>query len=105
MYNIELEHQYQHGDLRNEDHNQDNLRYKAFNHNDFLYDDASLLAVELQALPWPPSYKPPQLPMYDGHPDSKQFLMSYEVTISSYGGNTTVMAKSFVMAVMSVPQT
>jgi hypothetical protein len=48
------------------------------------------------------SYKPPQLPMYDGHSDPKQFLMSYEATISSYGGNTTVMAKSFVMAVRSV---
>jgi hypothetical protein len=41
------------------------------------------LAAELQAIPWPPSYKPPQLPMYDGHSDSKQFLMSYEATISS----------------------
>jgi hypothetical protein len=43
--------------------------------------------------------------MYDGHLDQKQFMMSYEATISSYGGNTTVMAKSFVMAVMSVAQT
>ena len=48
---------------------------------------------------------PPQLPMYDGHSDPKQFLMSYEATISSYGGNTAVMAKSFVMAVKSVAQT
>jgi hypothetical protein len=31
--------------------------------------------------------------------------MSYEATISSYGGNTAVMAKSFVMAVKSVAQT
>jgi hypothetical protein len=31
--------------------------------------------------------------------------MSYEATISSYAGDTTVMAKSFVMAVMSVAQT
>jgi hypothetical protein len=31
--------------------------------------------------------------------------MSYKVTISSYGGNTTVMAKSFVMIVRSVAQT
>jgi hypothetical protein len=31
--------------------------------------------------------------------------MSYEATISSYGGNTTVMAKSFIMAVRSVAQT
>jgi hypothetical protein len=53
----------------------------------------------------PPSYKPPHLPMYDGHSDSKQFLMSYEATIPSYGGNTVVMAKSSVMAVRSVAQT
>jgi hypothetical protein len=31
--------------------------------------------------------------------------MSYEATISSYGGNTTVMAKYFVMTVRSVAQT
>ena len=43
--------------------------------------------------------------MYDGHSDLKQFLMSYEATISSYRGNTAVMAKSFVMAVRSVAQT
>jgi hypothetical protein len=49
------------------------------------------LAAELQAIPWPQSYKPPQLPMYDGHSDPKQFLMSYEATISSYGGNAAVM--------------
>jgi hypothetical protein len=42
--------------------------------------------------------------MYDVHSDPKQFLMSYEVTISSYGGNMAVMAKSFVMAVRSVAQ-
>jgi hypothetical protein len=35
----------------------------------------------------------------------KQFLMSYEATISSYGGNAVVMAKSFVMAVRNVAQT
>jgi hypothetical protein len=43
--------------------------------------------------------------MYDGHSDPKQFLMSYEATISSYGGNTAVMAKSFIMAVRNVAQT
>jgi hypothetical protein len=68
----------------------------------------------MMLLPWqqncrlphgPPSYKPPQLPMYDGHLDPKQFLMSYETTISLYGGNTAVMAKSFVMAVRNVAQT
>jgi hypothetical protein len=43
--------------------------------------------------------------MYDGHLDPKQFLMTYEATISSSGGNTAVMAKSFVMAVRGVAQT
>jgi hypothetical protein len=80
-------------------------QYRELRQDNFDSDDASPLAAELQATPWPPSYKPPQLPMYDGHSDPKQFLMSYEATISSYGGNTTVMAKSFVMAVKSVAQT
>jgi hypothetical protein len=43
--------------------------------------------------------------MYDGHSDPKQFLMSYEATISLYGGNAAVMAKSFVMAIRNVAQT
>jgi hypothetical protein len=43
--------------------------------------------------------------MYDGHSYLKQFLMSYEATISSYRGNTASMVKSFVMAVRSVAQT
>jgi hypothetical protein len=43
--------------------------------------------------------------MYDRHSDPKQFLMSYDATISSYGGNTAVMAKSFVMAIRNVAQT
>jgi hypothetical protein len=71
----------------------------------FTFDGAYPIAAELQATSWPPSYKPPQLPMYDGHSDPKQFLMSYEATISSYGGNIAVMGKYFVMAVRSVAQT
>jgi hypothetical protein len=43
--------------------------------------------------------------MDDDHSDPKQFLMSYEATISSYGGHTLVMAKCFVMSVRSVAQT
>jgi hypothetical protein len=79
--------------------------YDDFHHDNIAFDDASPLATELQAVSWPPLYKPPQLPMYDGHSDPKQFLMSYEATILSYGGNMAVMAKSFVMAVRSVAQT
>jgi hypothetical protein len=95
----------QHRELCQENSYNDDEWYGDFHHDNFAFDDASPLAVELQATPWPPSYKPPQLTIYDGHSDPKQFLMSYEATISSYGGNTAVMAKSFVMAVKSVAQT
>jgi hypothetical protein len=95
----------QHRELRQEDLFNEDAWYDDFNHDAFTFDDASPLVVELQATPWPPSYKPPQLPMYDGHSDLKLFLMSYEATISSYGGNTAVMVKSFVMAVQNVAQT
>jgi hypothetical protein len=95
----------QHRELRQESSINKDEWYDDFHHGNFAFDDASPLAAELQATSWPPSYKPPQLPMYDGHSDPKQFLMSYEETISSYGGNTIVMVKSFVMAVRSVAQT
>jgi hypothetical protein len=71
-------------------------------HGSFTFDDASPEAAELLAIPWPQSYKPPQLSIYDGHSDTKHFLMSYGATISSYGGNAAVMAKSFVMVVRNV---
>jgi hypothetical protein len=95
----------QHRELRQEGLFNEDGWYDDFNHDTFTFDDASPLAAELQAIPWPQSYKPPQLPMYDGHSDPKQFLMSYEATISSYGGNAAFMAKSFVMAVRNVAQT
>jgi hypothetical protein len=95
----------QHRELRQDNSYKDDEWYDDFHHGNFAFDDASPIAVELQATPWTPSYKPPQLPMYDGHSDPKQFLMSYEATISSYRGNTAVIAKSFVMAVKCVAQT
>jgi hypothetical protein len=95
----------QHRELRQESPINDDEWYGDFHHGNFAFDDASPLVAELQATLWPPSYKPPHLPMYDGHSDPKQILMSYEATISSYGGNTAVMVKSFVMAVRSVAQT
>jgi hypothetical protein len=49
-------------------------------------------------------YRPPQLQVYDGLSDPRQFFMSYEATIFSNGGNSAVMAKSFVMAVRNVAQ-
>jgi hypothetical protein len=101
----EQERRSQHKELHQESLFNDDGWYDDFNHGTFAFDDASPLSAELQAMPWPPSYKPPQLPMYDGHSDPKQFLMSYEATISSYGGNAAVMAKSFIMAVRNVAQT
>jgi FtsZ-binding cell division protein ZapB len=95
----------QHRELRQESSFNDDEWYDDFHHGNFTFDNASPLAVELQAIPWTQSYKPPQLPMYDGHSDPKQFLMSYEATISSYGGKAAIMTKSFVMAVGSVAQT
>jgi hypothetical protein len=91
--------------LRQESPSYDDVWYDDFHLDNFAFVDASSLAAELHATPWPPSYKPSQLPMYDGHFDLKRFLMSYEATISSYGGNTAIMAKSFVMAIRSVAQT
>jgi hypothetical protein len=101
----EQERRPQHRGLHQEGFFNEDEWYEDFHHGNFAFDDASPLSAELQATPWPPSYKPPQLPMYDGHSDPKQFLMSYEATISSYGGNTAVMEKSFVMAVKNVAQT
>jgi hypothetical protein len=101
----EQAHKPQQRELRQESPTHDDIWYDDFHHDTIAFDDAFPLATELQATPWPPSYKPPQLPMYDGNSDPKRFLMSYEATISSYGGNTVVMAKSFVMAIRSVAQT
>jgi hypothetical protein len=92
----------QHRELRQETPVNNDGWYDDLYHGNFAFDDASPLAAELQSTPWPPSYKPSRLPMYDGHSDPKQFLMSYEATISSYGVKAAVMAKSFIMAVRSV---
>jgi hypothetical protein len=81
----------QHRELRQESSVNEDEWYDDFHHGNFTFDDASPLEAELQATPWTQSYKPPHLPMYDGHLDPTQFLMSYEATISSYGGNTAIM--------------
>jgi hypothetical protein len=51
----------------------DNEWYDDFHLGNFAFDDACSLLAELQAAPWPPSYKPPHLPMYDGHSDRSSF--------------------------------
>jgi hypothetical protein len=100
------EDQYNYKDQNHEGHNHDNnLCHEAFNFQDFLYDEASPLTPELHATPWLPLYGPPTLSMHDGLSDPKQIHMSYEATISSYDGNSIVMAKSFFMAFRNVAQT
>jgi len=70
-----------------------------------IFDSTSPLARCLQKTPWPAGYKPTQLPSYDGQSDLKQFLLIYEATIAAFGGNTSVLAKSFVMAIRGMAHT
>jgi hypothetical protein len=56
----------QHRELRQESLFNDDEWYGDFHQGNFAFDDASPLASELQATPWPPSYKPPQLPCMTG---------------------------------------
>jgi hypothetical protein len=49
----------QHRELRQENSFHDDEWYGGFHHGNFAFDDSSPLAAELQATPWPPSYKPP----------------------------------------------
>jgi hypothetical protein len=58
-------------ELRQDNSYNDDDWYDDFHHGNFAFDDASPLSAELQTTPWPPSYKPPQLLMYDGHSDLK----------------------------------
>jgi hypothetical protein len=52
----------QHRELRQEGSFNEDEWYDDFHHSTFTFDDASPLAAELQAIPWPQSYKPPSYP-------------------------------------------
>jgi hypothetical protein len=49
----------QYRELRHDNSYNDDECYDDFHHGNFAFDDASPLAAELEATPWPPSYKPP----------------------------------------------
>jgi hypothetical protein len=49
----------QHKELHQEGFFNEDDWYEDFHHGNFAFDDASPLLAELQATPWPPSYKPP----------------------------------------------
>jgi DNA repair exonuclease SbcCD ATPase subunit len=49
----------QHRELRQDNSYNDDEWYDDFHHGNFAFDDASPLSADLQATPWPSSYKPP----------------------------------------------
>jgi small-conductance mechanosensitive channel len=61
-------------------------------------DSESPLSIGLQTAPWPPKFKPVSLPKYNGFKNSRQFLMRYESTVNSTGGDDVALAKSFIIA-------
>jgi hypothetical protein len=62
------------------------------------WDPKSPLSQEIQVTPWPQSYRPVPLPRFSGQSDPRQFLMSYEATILSAGGDDSLLVKSFIIA-------
>ena len=67
-------------------------------------DTSSPLSINLQLTQWPLGYKLNMIPTFDGQSDPRQFLMSFEATVISGGGNETTLAKSLVMAVKGPAQ-
>jgi hypothetical protein len=61
-------------------------------------DSESPLFIGLQTAPWPPKFKPVSLPKYNGFGNSRQFLMRYESTVNSAGGDDVALVKSFIIA-------
>jgi hypothetical protein len=58
-------------------------------------DERSPLAPHLQVSPWPANFRAGAYPKYNGSTDPTQYIMSYQVTVASSGGDDTTMAKSF----------
>ena len=72
-------------------------------HKNRLPRRARPLSRDLQLVAWHVSYKQHSLPSYDGQSDPKKILMSYEAAITSFSGNTVVLAKSFIMVARGIP--
>jgi hypothetical protein len=45
----------------------------------------------------PPKYKPVSLLKYNGYGHSRKFIMSYEATVNSAGGDDLALVKSFII--------
>jgi hypothetical protein len=61
-------------------------------------DERSPLAPHLQVSPWPANFRAGTYPKYNGSTDPAQYIMSYQVTVASAGGDDATMAKSFIIA-------
>jgi hypothetical protein len=61
-------------------------------------DKRSPLAPHLQVSPWPANFRAGTYPKYNGNTDPAQYIMSYQVTVASSGGDDATMAKSFIIA-------
>jgi hypothetical protein len=71
--------------------------YEAFQGINYL-DERSPLASQLQVSPWPANFRAGTYPKYNGSTDPAQYIMSYQVTVASSGGDDATMAKSFIIA-------
>jgi hypothetical protein len=58
----------------------------------------SPLSVEVESTPWLHRFNANTLPQYDGDYDPKEFLMKFEASVESNGGDATTKAKALVLA-------
>jgi hypothetical protein len=63
------------------------------------------LADHLRATSWPPKFRPHLPEKYDGTSNPSEFLQVYVTTITAAGGNTTVMATYFHVALSGPART
>jgi hypothetical protein len=56
------------------------------------------LIDDMQLAPWPPQYRATMLQKYYRDSDPYKFLMCYEATIASSGGDEATLAKSFIIS-------
>jgi hypothetical protein len=62
------------------------------------YDPTSPLSKKLQLYLWPVGYKP-RIPVFNGKTNPRKFLVSYEIAVTSAGGDAQILSKSLIMAV------
>jgi hypothetical protein len=63
------------------------------------------LADRLRVTSWPPKFRPHLPEKYDGTSNPSEFLQVYVTTITAAGGNTTVMATYFYVALSGPART